>query len=51
MHSRTRTEAACLQAAVADLHRRSRSSAAIARRHLNRLPSDRREALEEEWAA
>ena len=49
MRSRTRTEAACLAAAVADLRRRSATE--VARRHLNRLPTDRREALEQEWAA
>lgn len=49
MRSRVRTEAACLAAAVVDLQRRS--AVHEARRHLRRLPAERREALEQEWAA
>lgn len=49
MRSRVRTEANCLTAAVSELRRQSAAEAA--RRHLRRMPAERREALEREWAA
>ena len=50
VRSRTRTEAACLAAAVAEIRLRH-SAAYEARRHLRKLPVERREQLEQEWAA